>query len=134
MEVDFAFVCDYAEVGTKINALGIGFDMIIAPKVPIRHPHFHVVAQFRFSITESGYKDTEIHIIDADGLAIIPPIIRKMEVPKPMPGQLESIARMNAGFNNVEFKRYGSYSIRINLAGREVINIPLRIAEPSKTN
>ena len=30
MTVDFAFVCDYAEVGGKINAMGIGFDTIFA--------------------------------------------------------------------------------------------------------
>ena len=122
MNVDFAFICDYADTGAKINALGIGFDMIFAHKVPIRHPHFHVVVQFRFSLTESGFKDIEIHLIDADGRDIVPLITKKLEVPKPMPGQLETAARLNVGFGNVEFKQYGSYSVRINLAGSEVVN------------
>ena len=40
MQVDFAFICDYAEATNKINALGIGFDTIMAARVPTRHPHF----------------------------------------------------------------------------------------------
>ena len=46
MRVDFAFLCDHAEVSGKINALGIGFDTIYARKVPARHPYFFLVAQF----------------------------------------------------------------------------------------
>ena len=34
MDVDFAFVCDYADVSTKINALGIGFDSVFLPQLP----------------------------------------------------------------------------------------------------
>ena len=54
MRVDFAFLCDHAEVSGKINALGIGFDTIYARKVPVRHPYFFLVAQFRASIAEIG--------------------------------------------------------------------------------
>ena len=40
MQVDFAFICDYAEATNKINALGIGFDTIMAQKAPVKHPSF----------------------------------------------------------------------------------------------
>ena len=43
MNLDFAFICDYAEVSGKINALGIGFDTIYSPKVPAKHPLFFLV-------------------------------------------------------------------------------------------
>jgi hypothetical protein len=43
VDIDFAFICDYAEIGNKINALGIGFDTIHVQQIP----HFYLVAQIR---------------------------------------------------------------------------------------
>ena len=57
MKIDFAFICDYAEAREKVNALGIGFERVIAAKVPVKHPHFSVVVQVKFTRTEGGNKD-----------------------------------------------------------------------------
>jgi hypothetical protein len=133
MQIDYAFICDYAEARDKVNALGIGFDTIYAQKLPVRHPHFSVVTQLRFSLTESGSKSVVVHLIDADGKDIIPAINGNIAVNPPPVGTLESTARLVMEFGNVEFKDYGNCSVRVNIEGHEVVSIPIRIAEPPRT-
>lgn len=133
MDIDFYFICDYAETTHKINALGIGFDRIYAPRLPARHPHFHLVAQLRFRSTEAGSKDMEIHLIDADGTDVVPPIKGTIEVRKPVPGSLYALGRINIGFGNIEFKKYGDYQVSVIIQGREEFNVPFTVAEPPRT-
>jgi hypothetical protein len=130
MRIDYAFICDYAEAREKINALGIGFERVIAAKVPVKHPHFSVVIQIKFMRTESGTKDVQVHLTDADGADIIPVINGKMAVNPSPPGILESTTRMVMEFNNVEFKNYGDYAVRVNVGGQEVVSIPLNVIPP----
>ncbi len=132
MNTDFAFICDYAEVTKKINALGIGFDTIFAPKIPCRHPHFFLVIQLRASVVEAGEKNLEVHLIDEDGNDIMPTLRGKFIVQKPISGT-ESIGRIAMGFNNVEFPRYGSYSLHAVIEGQEMVHVPLKISPPPQT-
>lgn len=132
MIVDFAFVCDYAEVTGKINALGIGFDTILTNKVPTKHPSFFLVMQLRASVVEAGEKNLEVHLIDADGKEIIPAVRGKFSIPKPPEGT-ESIRRIAMQFYNVEFPQYGSYSLRVVVEGHEMIRVPLRVSPPPQT-
>ena len=130
MQVDFAFICDYAEARDKVNALGIGFERIFAQKVPAKHPHFSLVVQLKFTRTEAGSKDVQVHLTDADGTDIIPAINGKIVVNVPPPGTLESTTRLVMEFANVEFKDYGEYSVRVNIATQEVVSIPLTVSAP----
>jgi hypothetical protein len=132
VDIDYAFICDYAEGGPrgKISALGIGFDSIFAPKVPHRFPHFHLVFQLRASIAEVGRKGVFVSLIDADGKEVVPPLKREIEILKPSPGEIEATVRGNIGFANVEFPRFGNYSIHVVVAGVEMTRIPLRVVEP----
>ncbi len=132
MDVDFAFICDHAEIVGKINALGIGFDTIYAAEVPSTHPYFHLVVQLRASITEAGHRDMEVRLIDADGNDVIPPITGSFEVPRPSAGT-EATARLAVLFQNVTFSNYGSYSLRLVIQGTEMVQIPLRVASPPHT-
>jgi hypothetical protein len=129
---DFAFVCDYAEVTGKINALGIGFDTIHASKIPCKHPHFFLVIQLRANVTEAGEKKLEVRLIDEDGKDIIPTLRGKFIVPKPVAGT-ESIGRIAIGFKDVEFPRYGSYSLHAVIEGLEMVRVPLRVSPPLQT-
>ncbi len=129
MNVDFAFICDYAEATGKINAMGIGFDTIYAQTAPCKHPFFFLVAQLRASAFEAGEKNIEVHLIDEDGKDVIQAMKGKLGIPRP-PAGTESIARLAMQFNNVEFPRYGLYSLKAELEGHEIISIPLRIATP----
>ena len=129
MNLDFAFICDFAEATGKINALGIGFDTIYAKQVPFRHPHFCVVAQLRASVAEAGEKSVEVYLIDADGNNVIPPIRQKFPMPR-AEGRIHSIGRMVIEFGNVEFKDFGSYSVRIVIEGVEVVVVSFTISLP----
>jgi hypothetical protein len=130
--VDFAFICDYAEVSHKINALGIGFDTIYAPKTPIKHRSFLLVFKLRAIIVEAGDKNVKISLIDEDGKNIIPDINAKFAIPKPSEG-LESKAQIAIGFDNVEFPKYGSYSIHAVLDGNDMIAIPIKVVPPPQS-
>ena len=129
MNVDFAFICDYADVTNKINALGIGFDTIFAPKVPTKHPTFFVVLQLRSNLVEAGEKNLEVYLIDEDGKEIVPPLKTKFNIPKPQSG-MESIGRLAMRFDNTEFPKYGSYSLHVVVEGHEMVRIPLKISPP----
>lgn len=132
MNVDFAFICDYAEVPGKINALGIGFDTIHAPKVPATHPHFFLVIQLRASLVEAGEKKLEVRLIDEDGTDIIPTLSAKFTISKPAAGT-ESIGRIALEFGNVVFPRYCSYSLHATVEGHEMVRVPLKVSPPPQT-
>ncbi len=132
MKPDFAFVCDYAEVTGKINALGIGFDTIYAPNVPAKHSSFFLVIQLRANVVEAGEKNLEVHLIDEDGKDIIPVLRGKFSIPKST-GGTESIGRIAMQFHNVEFPQYGSYSLHAVIEGLEMVRVPLRVSPPSQT-
>lgn len=132
MDIDFAFICDYAEVSTKINALGIGFDTILAPTVPVTHPHLSIVIQLKTSVAEAGEKNLEAHLIDEDGKEVIAPVKGKFNVPKPSAG-IESIGRIAMEFHNIPFPKYGLYAFHITIDGHEKCRIPLRVSRPPST-
>jgi len=131
MKVDYAFICDYAEASAKVNALGIGFDTIYAPKVPFKHRHFCFVVQLRTSIVEAGQKKIEVHLIDQDGNDVLPVMQGQVAIPK-IEGKAESIGRIVMEFGNIELKSYGSHSIRLTVEGVEMVSIPFTVSEPPK--
>lgn len=133
MVVDFAFVCDYADSGNKLAALGIGFDTIYAPQVPCIHPNFHLVLQLRSSVAEAGRKDVGIRLIDADGKDVIPPLSATMEVPPPPPGALDTHGRLVVGFGGIQFPAYGQYALHVVVQGNEVARMPIRVAQSPTT-
>ena len=128
LNIDFAFICDYAQAGPKINALGIGFDTIYAAKVPVKHAHFSLVMQIRASVVEIGTKKMTIHIIDEDGKDLIPPLNANFPV-QPKENSTEAVGRVVMEFGNVEFPHYGSYSIRAVIEGMEMASINFNVAE-----
>ncbi len=132
MIIDFAFICDYAEATGKINALGIGFDTIFAPKVPCRHSSFFLVIQLRANVVEAGEKTLEVRLIDEDGKDVIPTIGGKFSIPKSI-GGTESTGRIAMQFHNVEFPRYGSYSLHAVVEGLEMVRVPLKVSPPPQT-
>ena len=131
MNIDFAFICDYADVTGKINALGIGFDTIYAATVPCKHNLFFLVIQLRANSFEAGEKQVEVNLIDEDGKNVIPPLKGNLKMPKPV-SATESVSRLALQFNNVEFPRYGSYSLHTIVDGHEMVRVPLKVSEPPK--
>ena len=129
MKLDFAFICDYAEVTGKINALGIGFDTIYAAKLPTKHRLFFFVAQLRTSTVEAGEKKLEVNLIDDNGHDVVTPIRGALNMPRPKDGA-ESVTRVAMEFGNVEFTKYGSYSLRLAVDGIELVDVPFKVNSP----
>ena len=132
MNIDFAFICDYAEISNKINALGIGFDTIFATTVPATHPSFFLVFQVRANTVECGEKSFNVALIDEDGKEIIPKISGKFPIPKPTEGT-ESKARIAMQLGMVKFPKHGLYSIHAVIEGHDMIDIPLQVIPPPKS-
>jgi hypothetical protein len=132
MDVDFAFICDYADVSTKINALGIGFDTVFLPQLPGVHRGFHLVLQLRASIVEAGQKELAIRVIDADGNNIIPPITGQFTVPV-QEGAVEGVGRLAVALQNLEFLRQGAHSLHIVVQGQEMVRIPFNVVTAPTT-
>ena len=128
MDIEFAFICDYAEASGKLNALGIGFDTIYAKQLPLRHPHFSLVLQLKASIVEAGQKKIKVSLIDDDGEDVIKPIQGQFNIPE-KEGIAPSIGRFVMEFGNVEFKKYGTYSVRVVIENIEMASIYFRVSE-----
>src|SRR3954468_20782712 len=79
MEIEFAFLCDYAQQESKLNAIGIGWDTIMAPELPVRHTIMTFVARLRGSMAEAGGKKGALPIIGPDGQGVIPAVQQQMQ-------------------------------------------------------
>lgn len=131
MEVNFAFLCDYADnSGSKMTAVGIGFDTIYAVKEPASHPLFYSVISIKFSSTEVGQKRIGMCLIDEDGANIIPPMESVINVANPPAGFLSRTQRIALALHGVTFLRYGDYTISWLIEGQEIKTVSLRIATP----
>ncbi|MFQ5934284.1 MAG: hypothetical protein ACE5KI_06550 [Dehalococcoidia bacterium] len=129
MDVNFAFLCDYAEAAGKITAVGVGFDTIHARSVPTTHPLFYAVIQLRFSTVELGEKRFGVRVIDADGHDIVPPLDGSINVTPPPGGYTYKTHNIALALHGVRFPSFGDYSVRWLVEGNEVKSVPLKIVE-----
>jgi hypothetical protein len=131
MEVNFAFLCDYADQsGGKMTAIGIGFDTIYATKVPALHPLFFSVISLKFSSTEIGQKRIGMRLIDEDGQNVIPPMDTVINVLPPPPGFLYRTQRLALAMQGVTFQKYGNHSVSWLLDGQEIKTVNLKVTAP----
>lgn len=131
MEVNFAFLCDYADQsGGKISAIGVGFDTIYAAKVPATHPLFYSIISIRFSSTETGLKRVGMHLIDEDGKDIVPPLDTTINVASPPSGFLYRNQQIALAMYRVNFPHHGDYTVSWLVDNREIKAIPLKVAPP----
>ena len=133
MQIDFAFLCDYADVSGKINALGIGFTTILAPELPVVHQQMHLVVQFRASVAETGRKEVSVKIIDADGIALQDDISGIVEIKSPIPG-VEGTARLHVAIMNLKFLHFGDYALHVVVDNNEMHRIPFEVKQPPSTS
>ena len=128
MQLDFAFICDYADSTSKVVAIGIGFDQIQAPSLPARHPRLCVVARFRAHKTEVGRKQARVVIMDADGSEVAA-VEGALDFTEPI-DRLETTATLVVNFDNLNFERYGPYSAHVLLDGNEMHRMGFEVSEP----
>ena len=133
MEVNFAFLCDYAaQSGGKMTAVGIGINTLYAPGIPYKHPLFFSVISIKFSGTEVGEKQMGMHLIDEDGNAVIPPLDATIRVGSPVKGLQYRNQNMVLQLRDVMFPKYSDYTISWLLGGQEIKTVPLRVIPPLK--
>jgi len=128
MEVDFAFLCDYADAVGKLNALGIGIDTLYLPEVPGLHNGFFAVLRLRFLSTESGTKDVKVCILGPDGENVVPPFQGTLSVD--VRGATTHATQMVFRFQPLRFEKYGPYSVRWVVQGIEVDSLYFNVAPP----
>lgn len=131
MKVNFGFLCDYADnTGGKLNAMGIGFDTIYANTVPATHRQMFAVVSIEFSSVEVGPKEVALHIINADGGQVIPPIARTLDVPNPTRGYSFHTENVVIGIGDLTFPSYGDYSVVWLVGSTEVQRMNVKVAAP----
>lgn len=129
MEIEFAFLCDYAQQESKLNAIGIGWDTIMAPELPVRHTIMTFVARLRGSVAEAGVKDVIVRIIDADGQDVIPPVQQQMQFNVQTPA-LFGFLNVVIQLGGLEFRSYGAYAIHLLLSGNELSRVAFQVIQP----
>ena len=129
MDIEFAFLCDYAQQESKLNAIGIGWDTIMAPELPVRHTIMTFVARLRGSVAEAGVKDVTLRIIDADGQDVIPPVQQQMTFNVQSPA-LAGFLNVVVQLGGLEFQKYGAYAIHLLLGGNELARVAFQVVQP----
>jgi hypothetical protein len=132
MEVDFAFLCDHAEAGQKLHAMGIGIDTLYVADLPGVHPGIFAVIQLRFRSTEIGAKSLAVHIREPDGQDVAR-IDAKIEVREPPGGAADIVSRLVIGIKPLPLPKYGPYSVRWVVHETEMKDIPFRVETPPET-
>jgi hypothetical protein len=133
VECDFAFLCDYAEQERKLHAIGIGWDTIYAHGVPFTHPVTCFVARLRGVIDDQGTKTVSLHVIDADGVNVIP--VAEQQLPFVVaPGQLVSTANLVFQLQGMQFAKFGEYAVQLRVHGVQVAEVPFSVAQLQPTS
>lgn len=132
LELEFAFLSDYAEQDRKLHAVGIGWNTLYAQGVPTRHPHMTFVARLVGSVAEAGTKDYGLRLIDADGEDVLPPVAGQFAF-EVKPGELSASATLIMNMVNVDFPKYGRYAIHLLVQGVEMKVIRFSVLEPPQT-
>lgn len=136
VEVAFAFLCDYADTsGPKLTVVGVGLDTIHATEVPAKHHLMYAVAGFTFTRaeTQTGRKQVGIHMVDADGVPVMPAIKLEMPVEAPLAGYNYRTQRIALALQGLTFPKFGDYSVSWLLDGIEVKTLPLKVAQSGQT-
>ena len=132
MNVEYAFLCDYAEPGPKLTAVGIGIDSIYAPSVPAQHPQLFAVLCLRFSLNETRRaKSFEMFLQDADGQDVIQPISVTADIPAPAEGMTYRTHRIVHGMYGLNFQKFGDYQVSWVMDGTEVHTVHFRVIQRS---
>ena len=130
LEVEFAFLCDYADNSAKLHALGIGFDALYAANVPATHPVMHAVVRLRFTSVETGEKQFGIRVIDADGKLVVTPVDGTIRVSPPASGRTSVANTVALALHGLKLEQYGDYAVSWLVDGAEVKRLTFTVMPP----
>ena len=130
MIVEYAFLCDYADPGNKLTAVGIGIDSIYTAAVPTVHPQLFTVLALKFTANETRRaRDFEMHLQDADGKDVIPPLASRLDIQAPAEGMTYRTQRIVNGMYRLRFEKFGDYQVSWLVSGTEVHAAHLRVVQ-----
>lgn len=133
MQCKYAFLCDYAQdSGGKVHAIGIGWDTIFAGALPATHPSMCFVASLHGSVAESGTKQIELRLIDADGENVIPPIEAQLPF-EVQPPRLEGTINLVVQLAGIQLPKLGAYAIHMLSQGHEMTSVSFRVVSAPTT-
>ena len=128
MNVEYAFLCDYAEPGNKLTAVGIGIDSVYAASLPASHAQLFAVLALKFTPNETQRtRAFEMHLQDADAKDLIPPITGNLDIPAPAEGMTYRTSRIVNGLYGVPLQKYGDYQVSWLIDGTEVHALHFRV-------
>ena len=134
MNVEYAFLCDYADSSNKLTAVGIGIDSIYVGVLPVIHPQLFVVLALKFTASETGRKRAfEVHLQDADAKDIIPPITGDLDIPTPAEGMTYRTHRIVTGLYGLKLEQLGNYQISWLIDGNEAHSLHFRVIQGPRT-
>ena len=134
MQCDYAFICDFAQdSGGKVSAIGIGWETISAPSVPVIHPQMSFVASLTGTIAEAGIKNVEFRLIDADGADVLPPMEMDLEFNVQEPA-LEGRMNLVVTLNGIEFTKFGEYALHLVVQGNEMARSSFSVISVAETS
>ena len=134
MNVEYAFLCDYANSSNKLTAVGIGIDSIYVGGLPAIHPQLFVVLALKFTASETGRKRAfEVHLQDADAKDIIPPITGDLDIQTPAEGMTYRTHRIVSGLYGLKLEQLGNYQISWLIDGNEAHSLHFRVIQRPKT-
>ena len=128
MKVELFALADAAtDSAGKLNILGI-YDTIQAQRVPAVHGRCAIVIKIRFERIERGDHRLRLSIVDQDGQPVIPALDAPMtmQFPDQMPS---AAAQLILDLQNLEFKKFGEFSVDLAIDGRQEASIPVFVRQ-----
>ena len=128
MNVEILALCDAAnDSHGKLNILG-AFDSLWARTAPAVHPACAVAVRIRFSELEQGEHKVAIHLIDDDGVMVLPPIEGAIQITLNA-GDVSAVANLILNLQSIKLEHYGEYFVNLMIDGEEAASLPLLLRQ-----
>ena len=126
MNIQVAVLCDAAtNDNEKLNLLG-AFDTIYAQQLPAMHPQCSVALRLTFTPGDEGDHQVTLNFVNADGRAIMPPMVLPVVVS--LPDDAHFLTRnFIINIQQLKFNEPGMFSLDVLLDGRPHASIPLLV-------
>lgn len=131
MNVEIFTLCDAAaDYQGRLSILGV-FDTIFASQLPAIHPFCSVAIRMTFERIERGKHGLTLHIVNEDGVFVIPPFEGDFRVEMPGNSRIASV-NMVINLGQLKFNEYGEYAINLAIDGRQEATLSFWVKEPPK--
>ncbi len=129
MDIEVFTLCDAAaDYQGRLSILGI-FDTIYATTLPAVHPQCAVAVRIRFEKIEEGKHILTLHVVDADGNMVIPPLNGEFSV-QLLRNDRQGAINLVLNLQGLLFNRYGDYAVNLAVDNHRLGNVPFWVKNP----